>query len=112
MAKKTKTQIKEDLSYIDDKTLKKVEKYVEKKREETSQEMTERKSRRPSAKYQEADLEVMISRISNESQPKNIKKKNRKWIIYTIYAIIMIAILISCIKFFMWNVSQISQIIR
>ena len=105
---------KPDLSYIkDDKNLKKVEKYVDSKREETSKEIVERKSKRPATKYQEGDLEVMISRISSESQPKNLKKKNYKKIIYAIYVIIMVAFVIFCIKyFFMWNLSQITQIAR
>jgi phosphoenolpyruvate-protein kinase (PTS system EI component) len=47
----------------EDKMLEKVEEYVDKNREKTSQEMLERKSKRPVNKYQEADLEVMISRI-------------------------------------------------
>lgn len=112
MVKKLDKENKSDLSYIkNDKTLKKVEKYVDSKREKTSQEIIEKKSKRPATQYQEADLEVMISRISNESQPKK-KKRNNKWVIYLIYAIIMIAIVISCIKFFMWNLSQISEITR
>jgi hypothetical protein len=79
MAKRLKNHIEEDLSYIEnDRTLKKVEKYVNKNREKTSQEIIEKKSKRPATNYQEADLEVMISRISNESLPKNIKQKNKK----------------------------------
>lgn len=111
---KAKKENKPDLSYIkDDKTLKKVEKYVDSKREKTSQEIIEKKSKRPETKYQEGDLEVMISRISNESQPKNLKKKNYKKIIYLIYVIIMVAFVIFCVKyFFMWNLSQITQIVR
>lgn len=111
---KAKKENKPDLSYIkDDKTLKKVEKYVDSKREKTSQEIIEKKSKRPETKYQEGDLEVMISRISNESQPKNLKKKNYKKIIYLIYVIIMVAFVIFCVKyFFMWNLSQIAQIVR
>ena len=42
----------------------------------TVQEMIERKSKRPIRKYQEWDLEVMISRISAESKPKEDAKKN------------------------------------
>ena len=111
---KAKKENKSDLSYIkDDKTLKKVEKYVDSKREETSKEIVERKSKRPATKYQEGDLEVMISRISSESQPKNLKRKKYQRIIYAIYTIIMVAIVVSCIKhFFMWNLSQITQIAR
>ena len=114
MGKKVTNQIKNDLSYIyDDKTLNKVEKYVESKREQTSKEIVERKSKRPATIYQEGDLEVMISRISNESQPKNLKKKNYKKIIYVIYVIIIVTFVIFCIKhFFMWNLSQITQIAR
>ncbi len=37
----------------EDKMLEKVEKYVDKNREKTSQEMIERKSKRPTKKYQE-----------------------------------------------------------
>lgn len=96
-----------------DKTLRKVEKYVDKEREKTSKEIVERKSKRPTIKYQEGDLEVMISRISNESHPKNLKKKNTRKILYVLYTIIMILIIAFCIKyFFMWNLSQISQITR
>ena len=111
---KAKKDKKADLSYIkDDKTLKKVEKYVESKREQTSKEIIERKNKRPVTKYQEGDLEVMISRISNESKPKNLRKKNYKKIIYAIYAIIMIAFIIYCVKYFLiWDLSQITQIAR
>ena len=112
MVKKLNSWNKSDLSYIkDDKTLKKVEKYVDSRREETSKEIIERKGKRPATKYQEADLEVMISRISNESQPKK-KKRNNKWVLYAIYAIIVVAIVIYFVKFFIWNVSQISEITR
>ena len=114
MVKRIKKENILDLSHIeDDKTLKKVEKYVNQNREKTSKEIADRKSIRPVRKYDEAELEVMISRISNESQPKNLKKRNTKKILYILYAIIMVAIIIFCIKyFFMWNVSQISQITR
>jgi hypothetical protein len=54
MTKKTNKKDKSDLSYIkDDKTLKKIEKYVDKNREKTSQEMLERKSKRPTKNFQE-----------------------------------------------------------
>lgn len=114
MTKKSKKESKSDLSYLEnDKTLKKVEKYVDKNREKTSQQIIERKSKRPDKKYQEADLEVMISRISNESDQKKTTHKNSKTFVYVIYIIIMVAIVISCIKyFFMWNMPQILQIIR
>lgn len=114
MTKKLKNQIEEDLSYMeDDRTLKKVEKYVNKNREKTSKEIVEKKNKRPASNYQEADLEVMISRISNESNPKKTTHKNSKLIIYLIYIIIMVAIVVFCIKyFFMWNMSQILQVIR
>ena len=101
MAYKYNDKKRSYLSHInDDKILKKVEKYVESKREQTSKEIVERKSKRPATNYQEGDLEVMISRINNESQPKNLKKKNYKKIIYAIYTIIMVAIVVSCIKHF------------
>ena len=77
MAYKHIDKTRSDLSNINnDKILKKVEKYVESKREQISKEIVERKSKRPATTYQEGDLEVMISRISSESQPKNHKKKN------------------------------------
>ena len=99
-----------DLSYAkEDKMLKKVENYGDKNWEKTSQEILERKSRRPSKDYKEADLEVMISRINSESKPKVKVKELSKWIIYIIYMIIIIAILIFLIKyFFVWNLPQIS----
>lgn len=114
MTIKNKNQINEDLLYMqDDRTLKKVEKYVDKNREQTSKEMLDRKIKRPATKYQEADLEVMISRISDESNPKKPTHKNTKKVIYAIYIIIMIAFMIFCIKyFFMWNLPQITQIVR
>ena len=113
MAYKYNDKKRSFLSHInDDKILKKVEKYVDTKREQTSKEIIEKKSKRPATKYQEADLEVMISRISNDSQPKNLKNKSSKKVLYVIYIIIMIAIVTFCIKFFMWNLSQISQITR
>jgi hypothetical protein len=101
MAYKHIDKTRSDLSNINnDKILKKVEKYVESKREQTSKEIVERKSKRQATIYQEGDLEVMISRISSESQPKNLKKKNYKKIIYVIYAIIILAFVIFCVKHF------------
>lgn len=99
-----------DLSYIeDDKILKKVEKYVDENRAKTSKEILERKNKRPAQKYQNADLEVMISRISNESKPKEKTKEVSKRILYLIYIIIIIVILIFMIKyFFIWNIPQLS----
>ena len=89
--------------------LEKVEKYVDKNREKTSQEMMERKSKRPARKYQEWDLEVMISRIWAESKPKENTKEVSKMVLYIIYTIIFITILIFIIKyFFAWNMPQIS----
>ena len=93
----------------DDKMLEKVEKYVDKNREKTSQEMIERKSKRPVRKYQEWDLEVMISRISVESKPNENAKKSSKIILYVIYGIIIAIILVFVLKFFFaWNLPQIS----
>lgn len=93
----------------EDRMLEKVEKYVDKNREKTSQDMIERKSKRPIREYQEWDLEVMISRISAESKPKEDTRKISKGILYIIYLIIIIIILILMVKyFFAWNMPQIS----
>lgn len=92
----------------EDRMLEKVEKYVNKNREKTSQEIMEKKSKRPITKYNAADLEVMISRVSVESKPKEKVQQTSKWILYIIYTIIIIAILIFAIKyFFVWNMPQI-----
>ena len=91
----------------DDRMLEKVEKYVDKNREKTSQEMIERKSKRPTKKYQEWDLDVLISRVSIESKPNVKTKKTSKLVLYIIYTIIIIAILIFIAKFFFaWNIPQ------
>ena len=91
----------------EDKMLKKVEKYVDKNREKTSQEIMERKSKRPIKKFQEWDLDVLISRVSIESKPKDKTKKTSKLILYIIYTIIIITILIFFVKFFFaWNMPQ------
>lgn len=91
----------------EDKMLEKVEKYVDKNREKTSQEMIERKSKRPTKKYQEWDLDVLISRVSIESKPKKNVKETSKIILYIIYAAIIITILIFIAKFFFtWNIPQ------
>ena len=93
----------------EDKMLEKIEKYVDRNREKTSQEMIERKSKRPNKKYEEWELELMISRVKVESGPKESTQKISKWIIYLIYIIMVILIIIFCIKyFFVWNVPQIS----
>ena len=83
-----------------DKMLEKVEKYVDKNREKTSQEMIERKSKRPTKKYQEWDLDVLISRVSIESKPKENVKETSKIILYIIYAAIIAKF------FFTWNIPQ------
>ena len=91
----------------EDKMLKKVEKYVDKNREKTSQEIMERKSKRPTKKFQEWDLDVLISRVSIESKPNVKTKKTSKLVLYIIYTIIIIAILIFIAKiFFAWNIPQ------
>ena len=91
----------------DDRMLEKVEKYVDKNREKTSQEMIERKSKRPTKKYQEWDLDVLISRVSIESKPNVKTKKTSKLVLYIIYTIINIAILVFIAKFFFaWNIPQ------
>ena len=91
----------------EDKMLEKVEKYVDKNREKTSQEMIERKKKRPTNNYKEWDLDVLISRVSIESKPKEITKEISKWILYIIYTIILITILIFTVKFFLaWNIPQ------
>lgn len=102
--------IDENLSYAkEDKMLEKVEKYVNKNRETTSKEMIERRGKRPKKEYQKWDLEVMISRISSESKPKEKAKEISKIAVYLIYTIIFIAIIIFIIKyFFVWVASQIS----
>jgi hypothetical protein len=69
--------------------------------------MIERKSKRPTKKYQEWDLDVLISRVSIESKPKENVKETSKIILYIIYAAIIITILIFIAKFFFaWNISQ------
>ena len=91
----------------EDKILEKVEKYVDKNREKTSQEILERKRKRPTNNYKEWDLDVLISRVSIESKPKDRTKKTSKLILYIIYTIIIIAILTFIIKFFFaWNMPQ------
>ena len=56
----------------------KVENYVYKNRDKTSQKIIEKKSKRPTENYKEADLEAMISRISLENNPESVKKDNSK----------------------------------
>ena len=93
----------------EDKMLEKVEKYVDKNREKTSQEMMERKKKRSDNKYKEWDLDVLISRVTIESKPKENTKEISKWILYIIYTIILIIILIFTVKFFLTlNIPQIS----
>lgn len=84
----------------EDRMLEKIEKYVDNNREKTSQEIAERKSKRPARKYQEWDLEVMISRISAESKPTEKAKETSKWILYIIYAIVFVVIIIFMVKYF------------
>lgn len=98
MVNRTK-KVDPDLPYMkEDKTLTKVEKYVDKNREETSKDMTERKSKRPPTKIQSGDLEVMISRISETSKPKHKVKKTSRILVWIIYAIIIFSLLMLCVK--------------
>ena len=93
----------------EDRMLEKVERYVDKNREKTSKEISERKSKRPAKNYQEWDLELLITRVSVESKPKDKTKETSKRILYIIYAIIIITVLIFIVKyFFIWNIPQIS----
>lgn len=92
-----------------DRMLEKVERYVDKNREKTSKEISERKSKRPAKNYQEWDLELLITRVSVESKPKDKTKETSKRILYIIYAIIIITVFIFIVKyFFIWNMPQIS----
>ena len=101
------TNKKISLKTKDDKMLERVEKYVDKNREKTSQEILERKRKRPANNYKEWDLDVLISRVSIESKPKENTKEISKWILYIIYTIILIIILIFTVKFFLaWNIPQ------
>ena len=84
----------------EDKMLEKVEKYVDKNREKTSQEMVERKRKRPAKKFQEWDLELLISRVSIENSTADKNKTRNKWILYIIYIMIIIILLILMINFF------------
>ena len=89
--------------------LEKIEKYVDANREKTSQEIIERKSKRPTRKYQEWELELMISRVDTESKPKEKTKEISKLIVHILYAVIFVTILIFIIKyFFIWKAPQIS----
>ena len=93
----------------EDRMLEKVERYVDKNREKTSKEISERKGKRPAKNYQEWDLELLITRVSVESKPKDKTKETSKRILYIIYAIIIITVLIFIVKyFFIWNIPQIS----
>ena len=92
----------------EERMLEKVEKYVDKNWDETSKDMAERKSKRPAVNYQNADIEVMISRISEESKDKE-PNKSSKMFVYLIYIVIILVIIIFWIKYFwMYNVPQIS----
>ena len=64
------------------------------------QKIIERKSKRPAVNHQEADIEMMISRISSESNLKISEKKHHKTIAYVIYIIIIIIIIIFCVKYY------------
>lgn len=110
MTKKLKRRDKSDLSYIkEDKMMKKIEKYVDKNREKTSQKIMERKNNRVDMKWQEGNLELMISRIYTESNATSKTKSVSKSILYIIYTIIIILILIFIIKYFSAiNMPQIS----
>lgn len=77
----------------EERMLEKVEKYVDKNWDETSKDMAERKSKRPAVNYQNADIEVMISRISEESKDKE-PNKSSKMFVYLIYIVIILVIII------------------
>ena len=91
-----------------DKMHEKVENYVYKNRDKTSQKIIEKKSKRPARKYQEADVEAMISRISIENSSVKTDKQSSKWLIYLIYIIIIIVALLFVMKNFWWIMPQIS----
>ena len=92
--------IEPDLSYMDDdKILKKVEKYVDKNREKTSQEIIERKKNKSSQNYQNADLEVMISRIDAESKPKVKTREISRRIANILYIVIIFTVLIFVVRY-------------
>lgn len=81
-----------------DKVLEKVEKLVEKNWEATENDIRKRKSERKPDDYKDVNLDVMLSRISEQSKAKKTGSNFAKNFLYFLYFLIIIAILIFVAK--------------
>ena len=92
-----------NLDNNDEKILLEVEKFVEKEWDNISHEISQKKSKRNPKDYENINLEVMISRISEDSKPK--KKSSNAWkrILYIIYIVLICFTLYIWIRFFSKN---------
>ena len=89
----------QDLSYIEDDIItRKVEKFVNKNREKTFKKIEEKRSKRPSIKYQDADLEIMLSRINIQNKQKETSKFRRLFV-YLFCIFFILVVLFFWIKF-------------
>lgn len=87
-----------DIEIKGDKVLEKVEKIVEKNRETTEKDIIRRKNERKSDDYKDVNLDVMISRISDQSKIQKNSTAATKNFLYLVYFLIIIAIFVFIIK--------------
>lgn len=81
-----------------DKVLEKVEKMVEKDWKMTENDIRKRKSERKTDDYKDVNLDVMLSRIAEQSKAKKTGSNFAKNFLYFLYILIIIAILIFVAK--------------
>ena len=86
----------------EDKWLEKVEEYVEQERDHISTEISDKKHKRDPDELKHLNLDVMISRLSEESKSSSVSARSttRKNIMYIVYILITLIVVILCIKTF------------
>lgn len=92
------SDLRKDIDIKWDKVLEKVEKMVEKNWEITEKDIRKRKSERKNDDYKNVSLDVMISRISEESKKHKNDTTFAKNFLYFVYFLIIVAIFIFLAK--------------
>ena len=96
--KNVQSDLRKDIDIKGDKVLEKVEKMVEENWEITENNIKKRKSERKDDDYKIVNLDVMMSRISEESKKQKSGVAMAKGFLYLIYFLIIMAILVFVAK--------------
>lgn len=84
----------------DDKTLIKIEKYVEKNREKTYKNISEKRWTRKIDNNENNNLETMINKLHEKTKVKKKSPTIAKWILYLIYIMLICISIYIFMKYF------------